>query len=174
MPVSVFRRAAEELWLRGQGGWLGGRFGSRMALNGRVYCPCGQRMRRLRRLEPVFVCDACGSVVPEAELKRQVLVAVDALPGRADHIRACIEENRPLLDSTDRMIRAEALRRDWRLKNLLPAAGVMGYSPDCRDEDDFRERTRRRVDGWNDDALARLLDRVVAGAWVRFKGDVEV
>ena len=147
------------------------RFGSRKALKGRTYCGCGEKMKRLKRIEPVFVCEACGREISEQAVKEQVLEAIRRLPSREAEIRTMIESNAAALSSDDRYTGALARRRDWYLKNLLPGSGRLNYAAQCSDESDFRDRTRKRVNGWNDDMIVRLLARVVAGERVVFKGE---
>ena len=175
IPREVFERAADELWLRSNFGKKGGmRFGSRRALVGRTLCPCGGGMKRLRRIETVFTCPACGREVLEGALKRQVLDAVAALPAQAEEIHQLRRELAPALASEDPAVRAPARRKDWYLGNLLPQDGHVRHRPDCADVDDFRARTRRSAEFWNDGTINRLLDHVVAGVETVFKGGVVV
>ena len=175
IPREVFERAADELWLRSNCGKKGGmRFGSRRALVGRTLCPCGGGMKRLRRIETVFTCPACGREVLEGALKRQVLDAVAALPAQAEEIHQLRRELAPALASEDPAVRAPARRKDWYLGNLLPQDGPVRHRPDCADVDDFRARTRRSAEFWNDGTINRLLDHVVAGVETVFKGGVSV
>ena len=172
VPKAIFQRAADELWLRGQHGKKGGQhFGSRSALKGRTFCQCGEPMRRLRRLEPVFVCKACGAEVTEATLKGQVLEAVARLPQHHNQIREMIA-GLPVA-TPDRLERAKARRQEWFLLNLLPA-GVPKYTPSCSTEVDFRARTAKHAAEWNDDAIIRILDNIIPGESVSFKGGVLV
>ena len=62
-----------------------------------------------------------------------------------------------------------ALRTEWRLRNLLPDHGMMEYCPACYDEEDFRARTNTKRTEWSDNAVVRVLVRVVAGVEVEFK-----
>ena len=175
IPHSVFERAREELWLRASHGRKGGmRFGSRSALKGRTFCACGARMKRLRRSEPVFLCETCGVEVRERDARRQVLAALAALPRHAEALDALIAQCRAARDDGDRLARALARRREWYLLNLRPAEGRTDFEAACADEDDFRARTAKRVSGWSDDAIVRLLERLVPGVVVIFKGGLEV
>ena len=172
VPKEIFNRAADELWLRGQHGKKGGQhFGSRSALKGRTFCRCGESMRRLRRLEPVFVCKACSAEVTETDLKGQILAAISRLPQHHDQIRQIISSL--CLASPDRLERASARRREWALLNLLPA-GVPKYTPSCSTEADFRARTAKRTTEWDDNTIIRILERVVPGESVTFKGGVTI
>ena len=73
-----------------------------------------------------------------------------------------------------RETRARALRRQWRLMNLLPGEAPAVLNGPCGDEADFRARTARRLRSWDDDALVRVLEKVVPGGATTFKGGVEV
>ena len=174
IPHSVFERAAEELWLRSNYGRKGGmKFGSRTALMGRTVCGCGGRMKRLKRIEPVFVCEGCGKAAAERSVKRQVMDAIASLPAMWDRVERLIEENRAALDGGDHLARALAKRREWYLGNLLNYELTV-FDAACRDESDFRARTLRRISAWNDDSIVRILERVVVGEKVVFKGGLEV
>ena len=65
-----------------------------------------------------------------------------------------------------------ALRTEWRLRNLLPDQGMMEYCPACYDEEDFRARTTIKLTEWRDDAVVRVLVKVVAGVEVEFNGGI--
>ena len=175
VPKSVFQRAGDELFLRSRQGPGGSqKFGSRRALWGRTFCPCGAKMRRLRRHTPAFGCPECAFAMAEDDLKRQVMEAVFALPRHADAVRAMIEQNRAALQAADRTEQALARQREWQLFNLLPCPSPTRFSAECADEADFRSRTARRLVEWSDDAVVRVLDRVVAGEKTVFKGGLEV
>lgn len=175
VPHSAFERAAEELWLRANHGKKGGmHFGSRMALKNRVYCSCGERLRRLRRNEPVFVCDVCGKEVLEKEIKEQVMKAVKALDQHSVEIQQLLKKNQEGLNSPDHLTRAMSLRREWYLLNLLPVNNGIIFEAACTDETDFRARTGRRINAWIDDEIVRILEKVVVGQTVSFKGGLEI
>lgn len=175
VPKAVFERAKDELWLRANHGKKGGmRFGSRTALKGRTYCGCGKKMKLLRRNEPVFACEGCGREAPESDVKAQVLAAIRALPDRESAIRDSIDANADAMNSEDPCTRALARRRDWYLHNLLAPEDRLVYRRECADEDDFRERTRRKVKGWNENSVVRILAKVVVGVEVVFKGEITV
>lgn len=175
IPRTIFERAAEELWLRANHGKKGGmHFGSRTALKGRTVCTCGEKMKRLRRNEPVFVCASCGAMVLEKDVKKQVMDAVDALPLHRADITVLIAEARETLNDDEHFIRAMARRREWYLLNLLSSEGDMNTKAECVDEADFRTRTRRRIVAWNDDQIVRLLQVVIPGMKVTFKGGLEI
>lgn len=174
IPHSIFERAAEELWLRANHGKKGGmKFGSRTALKGRTMCKCGAKMRRLRRNEPVFICEKCGVEYKEKTIKKQVLEAIYALPGFAEQIKILIEKNRFALESDDHFTRALAYRRGWYLGNLLENE-MEAFEAECREEDDFRARTATSIAAWNDDHIVRILEKVVVGEKTVFKGGLEV
>ena len=174
VPKSVFQRAADELFLRSQDYTRGEhRFGSRRALVGRTFCPCGLPMKRLRRAVPVWVCE-CGREAAEGDVKEQVLSAVLQLPDRQEDIRRLQSALSPALQSPDRLTRARAQRVQWQLENLLPPAVPPSLAPACDQEEDFRARTSRRLLEWDDDALLRILERVVVNDRVVFRGGLEV
>ena len=172
VPRTIFERAADELWLRGQVGRKGGEhFGSREALKNRVFCRCGEQMKKLRRLAPVYRCDICKLEMPEADIKSRVMDAVRLLPQYKGEVESMISAL-PLKDA-DRAERAKAQRREWHLLNLL-TPGQGSYTPNCADEDDFRARTAKRITEWTDDALVRILEKVELDGTVHFKGGLTV
>ena len=58
------------------------------------------------------------------------------------------------------------------LRNLLPDQGMMEYCPACYDEEDFCARTAIKLTEWRDDAVVRVLVKVVAGVEVEFNGGI--
>ncbi|MBR0407506.1 MAG: recombinase family protein [Clostridia bacterium] len=175
VPKCIFDRAADERFLRGSTKKAGGNhFGSRMALKGRTWCPCGGGMKRLRRAEPVFKCNQCGMEIAEAALKRQVMEAVRTLPDQRAEIEARLDALNDALHSRSRQERAVAQRMEWRLHNLLPEGGTLLFTAACYDEQDFRARTGKRLTEWDDSALNRVLASVVAGTETAFHGGIVV
>ena len=173
VPKTVFDRAAEEKYLRGISAGKGGnRFGPRKALKGRTFCSCGAAMALCRRHVNVFKCVACGAEVQESALRSQVMNAIHALSAHRSEIEGKIAALGADLASEDRRTRAAALRTEWRLRNLLPDQGMMGYYPACYDEEDFRARTKIKLAEWSDDAVVRVMVRAVAGVEVEFNGGV--
>ena len=186
IPRSVFDRTREEIWLRGQMAAKGGtRFGSRRALSGRTYCRCGGRMQRTRRKERVWRCKSCGFICHEQYPRQQLLEAIRLLPSCEEDIRrkwqalsARADQNQKLPDLRDgqgdtaeRLSRAEALRRQWQLGNLLPAQETCSFRAACSEEADFISRTAHRIrEESSDDALIRILDRIIIGQETGFKG----
>ena len=78
-------------------------------------------------------------------------------------------------DARIRWIRAKLARKIWQLENLLPENGMPGLECACYLEEDFRARTGHEIGReWNEDALVRIVDRVIAGKEVRFKGGIVV
>ncbi len=177
VPRCIFDRVADEIFLRGCEAGKGGKhYGSRNALKGRTFCGCGGKMTRLRRKEDaVYKCSACAYEVPEAELRRQVMEALQVLPARRDEIEAKLDALETALKSNNRKNRAAAQRQEWRLRNLLPQdQGMMTYCAACYDEGDFRARTGKQTGEWSDSAMGRVLVKVVAGESVEFNGGVVV
>ena len=176
IPKSVFERAAEEMWLRGQETGPGGNhFGSRRALNGRGFCPCGAKMTLMRRKEPVWLCKSCGRTYAPGDVQRQVTEAILKLPQMTDEITTKIDELKGDLSSENRHVRAAALRREWQLKCLLPIEESVSWIPACYDETDFLARTSRRGSAfWNGEVVVGILSRVVAGEVTEFRGGLRV
>ena len=175
VPRVIFDRVAEEVFLRGVEAGKGGRhYGSRKALKGRTWCPCGGKMALKRRKEPIFFCPVCGKEMTESALRQQVLEAYRGLSEKREEIEKKIVGLKPLLQSEDRKTRAMALRQEWKLRNLLPDLGMMEYCLACYDEEDFRARTSHPLTEWNDPSIVRILVRVVARRFVEFNGGVIV
>ena len=173
IPKAVFDRVAEEKYLRGINAGKGGtHFGSRKALKGRTFCSCGAVMVLRRRQVNVYRCLTCGAEVTESALRSKVMDAIRNLPTHRSEIEEKIAALETDLASEDRRTRALALRTEWRLRNLLPDQGMMEYCPACYDEEDFRARTNTKRTEWSDDAVVRVLVKVVAGVEVEFNGGI--
>ncbi|MBQ8161723.1 MAG: recombinase family protein [Clostridia bacterium] len=174
IPHSIFQRAADELWLRGEVYENhGNAFGSRYLLRGRTYCKCGTLMRGVGQRKTSWACDVCGVLWTEKEVKRQVGSAVERLPEREDEIRSRIAELE--LNGADQMKRSTAQREEWTLRNLLVEEKDriihMGDPDDaCISEEDFRKRTREKDSAF----WLRIVEKVVPGEKVCFRGGIEI
>ena len=129
----------------------------------------------MRRKEPIWLCKSCGKTCAPGDLQRQVTEAILKLPQMTDEINTKIDNLKGDLSSENRHVRAAALRREWQLKCLLPIEESVSWIPACYDETDFLARTSRRVSAfWNEEAVVRILSRVVAGEGTEFRGGVAV
>ena len=176
VPKSLFYRVKDEMWLRGQTAKKGGNdYGSRKVLMGRTRCVCGESMRRMRRKEgAVFQCLRCRKEVQEMALKEQVMQAARELKSREDAVREKIEALHTELICEDRLRRCLAQKREWQLRNLLAISFDGTHTGACVQEDDFRVRTQKNTEGWNEDWLVRIVSCVQAGTRVVFCNEVEV
>ena len=123
-------------------------------------------MHLVRTRIPRWKCEKCGRSVKEEVFKDQVLRAVKMLPGKEMEIKRRIAEIKE-----SKMERGIALRLEWQLKNLLPVASALSSSA-CYDEEDFRAKTAKDLSYWNDNALVRIVEKVVLEENTEFKGGI--
>ena len=125
----------------------------------------------------MWSCMKCRKRYDDDLPKRQVLEAIQRLPEARSEVEGRLKLlSQSLTESKNvgRETRAEALRKEWQLKTLLPSDEYYIQTAACSDENGFIVRTSRRLNEWSDDGIVRILEKVIIDEMVIFKGGVEV